>query len=80
MKDSTGISSGFEYLYRAPYGTPEDRGAPPPAYRRSLENGMLIERNVKVRRRDGSELCIDVTRSPCWADHGLLGQTPRSLR
>jgi predicted acyl esterase len=55
-------SKGFEYLYREPYGKPGERGAPPPVYNRSVENGMIIERNVAVRMRDGVEIYADVLR------------------
>ena len=57
-------SKGFEYRFREPYGRPGERGAPPPVYSRSIENGMLIERNVKVRLRDGVEINVDVFRPP----------------
>ena len=43
MHDSTTTSTDFEYRFRAPYGTPEERGAPPPVYSRSIENGTPVE-------------------------------------
>jgi len=55
-------SKGFEYLFREPYGRPDERGAPPPVYSRSVESGMIIERNVAVRMRDGVEIYVDVLR------------------
>jgi uncharacterized protein len=55
-------SKGFDYRFREPYGAPAERGAPPPVYSRSVENGMIIERNVAVRMRDGVEIYADVMR------------------
>jgi predicted acyl esterase len=52
----------FEYRFREPYATPVAKGAPPPLYRRVIEHGMLIERNVAVAMRDGVEILIDVFR------------------
>ncbi len=70
-------AKGFEYLFREPYGAPADRGAPPPVYSRTIENGMIVERNVAVRMRDGVELFADVLRP---ADEKpappLVGWTP----
>lgn len=53
---------GFEYRYREPYAKPAEKGAPPPLYSRTLEHGMLIERNVPVAMRDGVEILVDVLR------------------
>lgn len=55
-------SSRFQYRYRAPYAKPEDKGAPAPRYSRSVESGMLIERNVAVPMRDGVEILVDIFR------------------
>jgi uncharacterized protein len=52
----------FEYRLREPYGSPQERGAPPPVYSRSVEHGMIIERNVAVKMRDGLRLYADVFR------------------
>jgi len=52
----------FDYVFRAAFATPGERGAPPPVYGRSIENGMTIERNVAVRMRDGVEIFADVFR------------------
>ena len=40
------MSNAFQYRYRKPRNTPEERGGKPPAYSRTLENehAMLIER------------------------------------
>jgi predicted acyl esterase len=48
--------------FRAPYDTPESRGAKPPQYRRSVENGMIVERDVAVSMRDGVKIYIDLFR------------------
>jgi predicted acyl esterase len=55
-------SSGFEYRYRAPLDIPESRGARLPQYRRDIEDGMLIERDLPVKLRDGVEILVDVFR------------------
>src|ERR1700753_1074168 len=55
-------SSGFEYRYRAPLDIPESRGARLPQYRRSIEEGMLSERALPVKLRDGVEILVDVFR------------------
>lgn len=55
-------TKGFEYRFREPFGGPAERGAPPPVYSRKIENGMIIERNVPVRMRDGVEIFADVLR------------------
>jgi predicted acyl esterase len=54
----------FEYRYRAPRNTPEERGGKPPAYSRTIDNehAMLIERDVIVSMRDGTKLYADVFR------------------
>ncbi len=44
---------GFEYQFRAPYSKPEDLGSAPPRYVRTVENGMIIERDLAVTLRDG---------------------------
>ena len=54
--------AGFTYRFRAPLSAPEARGAPLPVYRRTIEYGMLIEREVSVALRDGVQLFVDVYR------------------
>ena len=48
--------------FRAPYDTPESRGAKPPQYRRSIEDGMIVERDIAVTMRDGVKIYIDLFR------------------
>lgn len=48
--------------FRAPYDTPEARGATPPRYSLTIENGVVIERDVAVTLRDGIVMYIDVFR------------------
>jgi uncharacterized protein len=55
-------AAGFEYRYRKPIDTPDSRGARQPQYGRSVEQGMLIERDLAVRLRDGTEILVDVFR------------------
>ena len=54
----------FQYRYRKPRNTPEERGGKPPAYRRILENrhAMIIERDVVIPMRDGVKLYADIFR------------------
>ena len=53
---------GYRYRLREPYGSPQERGAPPPVYSRTVEHGMIIERNVSVGLRDGVRVYADVFR------------------
>jgi predicted acyl esterase len=55
-------STPYHYRLRAPYGNPKERGAPPPDFSRTVERGMIIERNVAVPMRDGVRLYADVFR------------------
>jgi predicted acyl esterase len=56
------MTKRYEYRLREPYANPQARGAPPPVYSRSVERGMIIERNVIVPMRDGVRLYADVFR------------------
>jgi predicted acyl esterase len=51
-----------QYRFRAPLCTPESRGRSAPEYRRTVEHGMIIERDVAVPLRDGVEIFVDVFR------------------
>ena len=51
------------YLFRRATGSPEDRGASPPRYRRETgAGGMIIERDVPVAVRGGVTVYADVFR------------------
>jgi len=54
----------YEYRYRAPRNTPEERGGRPPVYSKTLNNeyAMIIERNAIITMRDGTKLYADVFR------------------
>ena len=54
----------FEYRYRGPRNTPEERGGKPPSYSRTLENehAMIIERDLAVTLRDGAKVYVNVYR------------------
>lgn len=54
----------FEYRYRRPRNTPEERGGKPPTYSRTIENefGMIVERDLAVKMRDGVRLYVNVFR------------------
>jgi predicted acyl esterase len=54
----------FHYRFRAPLNTPQSRGAGAPHYRRSIEHGMIVERDVAVALRDGVRIFVDVYRPP----------------
>jgi len=56
------MSGKFEYRFRKPIDAPASRGAQAPRYRRSVEHGMVIEHDVAVALRDGTEILIDVFR------------------
>jgi uncharacterized protein len=60
------LTHSFQYRYRKPRNTPEERGGKPPAYRRILENrhAMIIERDVVIPMRDGVKLYADIFRPP----------------
>lgn len=76
---------GFEYRFRSPTGTPEDKGGAPPAYRRTVEDGMIVERDVAVTMRDGVRIYVDVYRPAgehipaapliAWGPYGKHGHT-----
>ncbi len=52
-----------EYVFRKPTGSPADRGAAPPRYRREDgPAGMIIERDVPVPVRGGVTVYADVFR------------------
>lgn len=74
-----------EYIFRGPTGTPEEKGGSPPEYRRWVEDGMLIERDVAVTLRDGVTIYVDVYRPEdeatpaapiiAWGPYGKHGHT-----
>lgn len=77
-------ATGFTYRFRAPVAAPEERKGVPPIYRRTVENGMIIERDLAVRLRDGAEIYVDVFRpvdekpaAPiiAWGPYGKHGPT-----
>ena len=77
-------ASKFNYRFREPYGAPEDKQAAAPSYRRTVEDGMLVERDVAVTMRDGIRIYIDIFRpvdeqpAPpiiAWGPYGKHGHT-----
>lgn len=58
----SGGEVGERYLFRPPVGTPAERGAKPPRYRRESEPGVIIERDVAVPVRGGVTIYADVFR------------------
>jgi predicted acyl esterase len=52
----------FQYRFCGPLSAPEELGGQPPAYRRTLEQGVIIERDVAVAMRDGVKIHVDVFR------------------
>lgn len=55
-------SRDFEYRFRDPLHPPESRNGTPPCYSRSVEKGMIIERDVPVMMRDGVRIYVDLFR------------------
>ena len=49
--ESIDAGQKFEYRYRGPRNTPEERGGKPPVYSRTVENehAMIIERDSRCR-------------------------------
>ena len=69
---------GFQYRYRAPRNTPEERGGKPPVYTRTVENehAMIIERDVTIADCATASTSTPMsfappTRQPGAADHRL---------
>ncbi len=56
------LKHDFEYRFRPPMRAPEELGAKPPQYRRTVENGVIIERDLAVPMRDGAKLYLDLFR------------------
>lgn len=56
------MPQGFSYRFRRPLNSPEFRGARKREYDRSVENGMIIERDVQVPTRFGYSIYVDVFR------------------
>jgi uncharacterized protein len=57
------MSGDGRYIFRAPTGSPRDRGAVAPRYRREAgPGGMIIERDVPVPVRGGATVYADVFR------------------
>jgi len=52
----------FPLVFRPPLNDPTSRGGTPPEYRRSIDDGMITERDVAVRLRDGVTVYVDVFR------------------
>jgi predicted acyl esterase len=52
----------FEYRIREPLSAPEDSGGCAPQYRRSVEAGMIVERDLAVAMRDGTRIYVDLFR------------------
>ena len=54
-------ASGFSYKFRQGVD-PQQAGGRPPKYSLSIEDGMVIERDVPVSLRDGTRIYVDVFR------------------
>lgn len=74
----------FTYKFREPAGPPEERKGAPPVHRRTVEGGMIIERDIAVRMRDGIAINIDLLRPAdekpappliAWGPYGKHGPT-----
>jgi predicted acyl esterase len=78
------MPNDFTYRFRQPYGTPESLGGSAPKYRRSEDDGVIIERDVPVKLRDGVTIYVDVFRPAdltpaapliAWGPYGKHGHT-----
>jgi predicted acyl esterase len=70
-------SSKVDLRFRSPRSVPESRGGSPPNYRRTVENGMIIQRDVTVPTRFGFDLYVDIFRPEGEAPAApLVGWTP----
>lgn len=78
----------FPYRFRPPLAAPEERGGNPPSPSVTVENGILIERDVAVEMRDGVCIFVDVFRpigeeaaAPliAWGPYGKHGPTRMSV-
>jgi predicted acyl esterase len=75
----------YTYRFRAPGAAPEQGGSSPPEHRRATERGMLIERDLQVPMRDGTQVYVDVFRPAdeagtvppliAWAPYGKHSPT-----
>jgi predicted acyl esterase len=72
------------YLFRPPLARPEEKGGAPPDYRRSVEDGALIEKDVAIALRDGVRIYADIFRPAdetpappiiAWGPYGKHGHT-----
>jgi len=54
--------SKFEYRFRPPRMTPESRGGAEANYRSSVEDDMIVERDVRVETRLGNGVYLDIFR------------------
>ncbi|GAA4722139.1 CocE/NonD family hydrolase [Nocardioides endophyticus] len=54
--------STYEYRFRPPKMTPESRGGAKPNHRLGIEDGMVVERDVRVETRFGDGVYLDVYR------------------
>jgi uncharacterized protein len=78
------IQPPYELRFRPPLNGPQARAAEPPRFRTSNDAGMIIERDVAVRLRDGVSIHVDVFRpddgrraAPIigWGPYGRHGHT-----
>ena len=74
--------------FRAPLAHPSAKGGEPPHYRRTVDRGLIVERDVPVTLRDGTVIFVDVFRpederpaAPLigWGPYGKHGHTRYSV-
>jgi len=77
---------GYELKFCLPLDDPETRGGKPPVYRRSVEHGMIVERDLAVTLRTGIKVYVDLFRPAdgkpaapliAWSPYGK--HTPNDL-
>ena len=66
----------FEYRFRPPLSAPEERGGTPPAYEMKVIDGVILEKDVPVKLRDGVTIYVDVFRPETGNAAPLIGWGP----
>lgn len=79
--------SKYDFQFRPPIFSPEERGATAPVYRKKTADDIIIETDIPVTMRDGVKIYIDVFRplkGKCapliaWGPYGKHGHTKYSV-
>jgi len=80
--------SDFEYKFIPPHHAPQERGGTPPAYEKTILDGVIIEKDVAITLRDGVTIYADIYRPEnndkaapliAWGPYGKHGHTQYSV-